>query len=702
MQSAFSKALVLLTLSIAVGVNAITLGLLDYLLFKPLGQVLEPERLVQIDTIRNYPAYLALREKSRSMAIAAYWPQTLSFDRGPGARRVDAEFVSHNYFQVLGVQPTIGRWFTEDEETPASLSPVAILSYDFWQRQFNADSSILGKTAWVMNGEYRILGVAPRGFTGALVSHVDLWLPMSNNPAIGVGNLVQPRSGWHYTIGRLRDGFTFEQAVAEGSVFLKSGELGLADEFVMRPLNQVRVRGLTAQDRTVVTWLSAVAAVLLLIACVNVAGLIQVGFVECLMLSALSAAGGVMFSLAVAPVIREFFVTQTDAAELFGPKTFAITALLTLLSVLMIRIVPSMRSWQRSIFVVVQVAVTLVLFIGSGLFIRSLGQARQVEYGVEIDGLFLVTPNLVAAGYLPREVNAISGRLLERAQSLPDVESAALDVSTPFGAGLAGGFLPVGGGGSTRTALPVVHIVSPGYLETLGTKVLEGRSLNSADAAGAKNAVMVSRRTALEYWPGKTALGKCLMTFTSSACFEVVGVVENTRWRVQGGASPPEVFVTLAQGSTAFPAAAVRALLFRTVGGSAAAARIVADLRTAAQDLPYMSAVPLWSMLDSQTREWRLGATLFGFLGLVALVLTAAGVLLLDPGRGLLLVSAGLVIGIAAELVLRRYVEDLLFNISSTDPVTFITASLIIAAVALAVIQSAPYFMIRKGSGGNS
>ncbi len=702
MQSAFFKALVLLTLSIAVGVNAITLGLLDHLMFKPLGHVLKPERLVHIDTIRNYPAYLTLREKSRSMDISAYWPQTLSFERGPGARRVDAEFVSHSYFDVLGARPEIGRWFTEDEETPASLSPVAILSYDFWQRQFNGDSSILGKTAWIMNGEYRIAGVAPRGFTGALVSHVDLWLPMSSNPAIGVGNLVQPRSGWHYTIGRLRDGFTFEQAVEEGSVFLKSGELGLAGEFLMRPLNQVRVRGLTAQDRRVVTWLSAAAAVLLLIACVNVAGLIQVGFVGCLLLAALSAAGGVMFSLTVAPVVREFFVTQTDAAELLGPRTFAIIGLLALLSVLMIRIVPSMRSWQRSICVVVQVAVTLVLLIGSGLFIRSLGQARQVEYGVKIDGIFVVTPNLVAAGYSPRDANALSERLLERAQSLPDVDSAALDVSTPFGAGLAGGFLPVGGGGSTRNALPVVHIVSPGYLETLGTKVLEGRSLNNADAAGAKNAAMVSRRTALEYWPGKTALGKCLMTFTSPECFEVVGVVENTRWRVQGGASPPEVFVTLEQGSTAFPAAAVRALIFQTGGGSAAAARIVADLRSAVQDLPYMTAVPLWSMLDSQTREWRLGATLFGFLGLVALLLTAAGLLLLDPGQALLLVSGGLVIGIAAELALRRYVEELLFNISPTDPVTFIAASLIIAAVALAVIQSAPYFMARKGSGGNS
>lgn len=703
MQAALSKAIVLLTLSLAIGVNATTLGLLDHLMFKPLSQVREIERLVQIDTVRNYPAYRTLREQSRAMEIAAYWPQTLSFERGSEARRVDAEFVSDNYFQVLGAQPAMGRWFTEDEETPSTLSPVAVLSYDFWKKQFNADSSILGNTAWIMNGRYRIVGIAPRGFTGALVSRVDLWLPMSNNPAIGVGNLVQPRSGWHYTIGRLRDEFTPEQAVAEGEGFLKSGEIGIADAFQMRPLGEIRTRGLTAQDRSLVIWLSAAAGVLLLMACVNFAGVLQARFRESLLLAALSTAGAVVFLLGAAPNVREFFVAQPDAAEFLDARTLAITSLLALLSVLLIRVVPAMRLWQRSIFLITQVAMTLVLLVGAGLFIRSLQQVRQVEYGVEIDRVFLVTPNLVAAGYSPQEANALSERLLERAQSLPDVESAALDVSLPFGPALAGGFLPVGGGGSTRNALPVVHIVSPGYIATLGTKVVEGRGLNAADAAGTPPAVMVSRRTALEYWPGETALGKCLMTFRSPACFEVVGVVENTRWRVQGGASPLEVFVPLAQGSAAFPAATVRALLVRTGGGAAAASRIVADLRSTVPELPYMTAVPLWSMLDSQTRDWRLGAMLFGLPGLVALVLTAAGLLQLPrQARGMLLVGAGLVIGITAALAMTRYVENLLFNVSRTDPATFVIASAIIAAVALAVIQSAPYLRTEKDSGGNT
>lgn len=146
---------------------------------------------------------------------------SLSLGRGVDAREIAAEFVSHDYFEVLGARPAAGRWFGPDEENPAALSPVAVISHGLWRNRFGAEPEILGRTAWIANAAYTVIGVAPRGFTGAYAAPIDVWLPFSNNPLMGgAEGLIGRRARSIEIVARIARGATRERAIAEASAAL--------------------------------------------------------------------------------------------------------------------------------------------------------------------------------------------------------------------------------------------------------------------------------------------------------------------------------------------------------------------------------------------------------------------------------------------------------------------------------------------------
>jgi hypothetical protein len=674
-----AAVLVALTLAASAGTSVTMFSIMDHVMLRPLAHVLQPERLVSVDAVRDYSPYLTLREKIGSMDVAAYWPQTLSLNRGPGAVPVSAEFVSYNYFDVLGAQPALGRWFDENEETAGRLSAVVVLSDRLWKSRFQADASIIGRPVWITNAEYTVIGVAPGGFTGALADRVDLWLPFSRNTAIGSFNIMQPGSAWHYTFGRLRENFTLEEALAEGATLAQSGALGVVEEFTLQPLADIRTRNTSAGDRTLIVVLNVAGGIILLLACVNAAGLLRSSNWRTIAsMAAVSAIGAAFFVFWAAPLVRDFFMSAAEAGDFFDARTAAATVGFALVAAILSGVLPAFPGW-RGLIAVSQIALTFVLLVGAGLFLRSVQQVRALPWGYDADSVFLLMPNLAAAGRSPQEANAIYQRMHERVQSQPNVERATVDVSLPFGSGVAGGLVPVDSTSTSRNVVPFVHIVTPDYLEVLGAKLVAGRNIGPEDTAAAPPVLMISQRTALEYWSGQSALGQCFLAFRTGQCFEVVGVVENTRWRVQGGASPPEVFVPLAQAPTAFPSASIRCLLIRISGGPGDAEQVVSDLRDLEPDLPYMTAIPLWSLLDSQTRPWRLGATVFGFFALIALLISGAGV----AGVRFLYVVIGWIAGLAVSLASGRYVERLLFDVSPTDAGVLTLASVVILVIAI-------------------
>lgn len=501
------------------------------------------------------------------------------------------------------------------------------------------------------------------------------------------------------------------------------------------------------RENTLVVWLTAAAGVVLLLACINVAGLflvravdrrpelvvrVQLGasrarllrqlFVESLLIAVLSGMGAAMLQAWATPFARRFFVDETLTHDVIDARVILVTVVLALTAGLLSGVAPALRatgsdlyealhvgpagrrrSRPRSALLVAQVALTVVLLVGAGLFIRSLERVRALEFGFDPDDAYLLQVNL--SGYGREDINAVYERLLARALEHPGVRAAAVDISTQFGGGIAGFVMPPE---EISRSLPFAHLVSPGYFETLGTRVIEGRGLSLQDGRpGFESVLVVTERTAKTFWPGGSAVGKCLWRLDRSACVGIVGVVEDPRWSITSDRGPWEVFAPWDQSQVA---SSLRSLYVR-LGPTASIDKVLDDLRGPEPDLPHMAASSLWSAMDRQTRSWRLGAAAFSLFGVLALVLASTGifallafavrqrmpeigvrvalgaarrdVVRLVVGQGMLLVAAGWILGVGASLALTRYVESLLFSVTPTDTVTFVAASLLIAVVAV-------------------
>ena len=748
-------AAAVLTLALGVGVNGAMFSLLDHLMFRSRAHIVEPDRLVHVDNVSNYANFLNMRERSRSLDVAAYMATDLSVGRGIDAEPAAGEFVSHDYFDLLGARPIAGRWFSPDEETPQALSPVAVISHRFWQHRFDGDRSIVGQGIRIHNGVYTVVGVAPRAFTGAMADPVDVWLPIGLNDAIGRFDLLRPNGSWLRTIGRVRDDFAFESAVAESATVPLDTVPGIdALTAELSPFAERRFLRSNVSDRTIATWLAGAAGVLLLIAAVNVAGLllvlnverrreialrVQLGagrrrilrqlFSESLLLAGLCGIAAGFVAYASGPMVRRFFVPESAVGDVLDVRVAVATGVLALLASLlsaavpafdvmlidMLRPVPGGRvgprrpSRVRAVLLGTQVAGTLVLLVGAGLFGRSLERVRQVDFGFDPFDVLIVSGDLTRAGYATEEANEVYERLRDRVLEIPGVESAALNVSQPIGSGIAGGFFPPREAG--YESLPVLHMATSDYLETVGTSVIAGRGFNAGDTAGATPVVIVTRETARRYWQGEDPIGRCLETMAASPCFTVVGVAEDTRPGPTTTRSPDQVFVTFSQGRSLFPSPlAIRGLYVRTEDSDDARNRVIAAIRSVEPDLPYLEARSLWTLMDGRTRAWRLGSSMFGLFAGLAVVLAGvgvygvlafaarqrtrevgirmalgamrSGVLGLFAREGAAIVVAGCLAGIVAAGLLTRFVEGLLFGVAPTDAATFASATLVIGVVA--------------------
>lgn len=753
-------AAVVLTLGLGAGVNGVMFSLVDFLMLRPLDHVREPGRLVHVEDAINYPSLLAMREQSRSLDFAAYTHRTLSLGRGEEAQRVSVEFVTQNYFDLLGAIPLLGRWFVAGEETPLVLSAVAVISEDLWRRRWQGDPSIVGEDVWVSNGLYTIVGVAPADFTGVQVSPVDLWLPISANPVLTNGNLTTASGGWLRAFGRIRAGFTFESAAVESSTLelMMAGGLPVPPPVALLPLNEIRFRNSNVSDQTIVLWLFGAAGVVLLGACANVAGLLfvrsaerkreiavrgQLGaapgrilrqlVTECLVLAVPVAVLAGVVVLWAGPLLRTFFVPEVVVADVLDGRVAAITAAFALTAITLSAIFPVFRtlrlvsfnlpragrasyahSRSRQVLLGTQVALAVVLLTLAGLFVRSVERVTQLDFGFEPDRVLMVSADLPRMGYSPAETNAIFDRLLESVQAMPEVERAGLNVSMPVGGGFIGALLPPRDMWDILPPIPnnmpTTHMVTPDYLPALGIDVIAGRGFTPADVDGAQPVVIVPQATAERYWPGGDALGQCLENFERE-CFTVVGIVENSRQFIDASAGKVDdaVFVTQAQARQQNDFMAVRGLFVRTTDTDQIRSGMVAALHAAEPGLPYLQVQSLWSLLDPQTRSWRLGASVFSLFGGLAVILAGIGIYgvlafsvqqrtseigirmalgamrsdvlrLVMRESGLVIILGGLA-GVLATRASTTLVEGFLFQTEATDAVSFASSILIVVAV---------------------
>jgi putative ABC transport system permease protein len=769
---------VVLTLALGIGANVTMFSVVDALLFRTPDRVRAPEQIVNVDVHGNdgnpdnafhsFPGYLRLAGNLRLLEIAAQTnPWTTDFGRGPAAREISASFVTSSYFDVVGVHLTMGRTFTASEDDPTGGIPVAILGYDFW-RALGEDPHIINQAVWIGDRQFTVIGIAPKGFNGLDSSRVDAWLPISDVPSLpGNSLLTSEGSWWLDTIGRLKSDVPRGQAEAEVTAAFLQGGGKLDGKVRLTPYYEGRTQTLS-QSARVSLWLAGVAFAVLLIACANVVNLFLVRMVqrkhemairlhlgasrgrlagqmlvESLLLSIAGGGAALLVSYWIRPLIGAVLFTQDFyVGNLLNWRVVAISLLLVTLIGLFVGLLAARRAFRqdlafvlklgshgksrersalRSGLLVTQVALTLVLSIGAGLFIESLRHAHMFDQGFETNRVLFVSMNLGTSGMKPEGINSAYRQLAERANGAPRVERTALAASIPL---VGGTYTSVKDPSSKDSAFAGIDKVGPDYFGTLGIRILKGRSFLATDRLGAPSVTIVNETLASDLWHAENPLGKCLVLANyEKTCHTVVGVVPDQLKSLAAGrtmsrdiAGPSfntaDAYFPLEQSVTKGMDNPATGLLIRTSGDASTAVHDISEaLAGLAPGGRYVTVRPLSDRMDPQIRPFRLGASMFSFFGGLALLLAAVGIygvlaflvrhrtqeigirmalgampgeiLRLIVWQGMKFVGLGLVIGIVAALGLSRVVRSLLFEVAPTEVWSYAGASGVLVVVAL-------------------
>jgi predicted permease len=756
-----------LTLGLGIGANSAIFGVVDRLFFRPPAHVVDPDRVVRVGVTRTdprwgtitggigtYPDYLAFRARMRGFStVAATMGASFNLGVGEHARRVTAELVSASFFPLLGVRAERGRFFTEEEDRVGRPAYVAVVSHAFWRGEMEQSPDALGKTLLVGHNAYTVIGVAPDHFAGLGLREPDLWLPMSAGAPEVMGNRnILTCCGFGFrTIARLAPGVSAARAAAEGTVLTR-----IEDSTATLALNSARgaLDPNFSSDATLSIWLAVVSGIVLLIACANVANLllaraaqrrrevavrvalgagrgrlIRQLYTESAVLAACGGTAAVFITLWAGPLLRAALLPDATTAGVLDLRVFAFTAGAVLVTALLAGLSPALqagvldlssalksgpregglqRSVTRSGLLVAQVALTLVLLTGAGLFITSLRHVQSLRLGFDADHLIVAGGDLGALGYKTPDINAIYERIRERVARLPGVAGASLSIGSPFGTpsmfrvAVPGvDTLPY-----TSTGGLFVAGVTPDYFRTMGTIVLRGRVFTDADNAGAQRLVVVNQTMARLVWPGQDPIGKCMKIGDASTCSEVVGVVEDARLFKVTDELVMQYFIPLSQFG-----GPVTSLEVRTIGpADAMVGAVRREVQATSRELPYMSIDPMPQLFAGQLRVWRQGSMLLSLLGGLALLLAAVGLygvlsyvvsqrtqelgirialgaargdlLRLVVRQGLGITVVGVVIGVVGALAAGKAIAALLYGVSPHDPLVLGIVTLLLLSVA--------------------
>jgi predicted permease len=713
----------------------------------------------------SYPNYKDYRDRNRTLAgLAGYAlePHAVSLSEGNSAERVHAALVSGNYFSVLEVQPAAGRLFTQEEDQAVGAHTVTVLSHRFWQGRFNGDPGIVGRDLRINGQPVRVVGVASAEFLGSSPIAPDAWFPMHMYPVVRPGSnpLESRRSVFMMAVGRLKEGTSLAQARADLSAI--AGDL----EREFPEANQgkgvaITSSGLIPGDLRLIvagffTVLMGFVGLVLLIACFDVAGMLLVRaqqrrrevavrvalgasrwriarqlLSEGILLFALGGAAGLLMAVWMRDLLLAFVPDLPVPLHVelsLDWRVLSFGLLLSVVSGLLASLAPALQTSHtdpvaalkeetsgtrrrmrlRNALVLGQVAVTLVLLVCAGLFARSLQQAARVDAGIRIENLQAVGLDFALAGMKESDGLAFAEQLLQRTQSLPGVQSAALAWGLPLDGGGRGlGGIAVAGyqGPDGRSGMDVDwNVVTPGYFATLGIPLLRGRDFTAADARGSSEVAIVNEQFANLVWPGGDPIGQELIN--GERTLEIVGVARNQKYRSLGDQPRNFVFVPLKQNYMGGLVLAVR-----TAPGAPFFNEFRAMLRGMNPNLPILYTQSMEEVAAVGLLPQRVAGWVAGSLGLLGLLLAGTGlygvtafsttqrtreigirmalgarrsdVLSLVLRQGLKLAGIGVAIGLALSLGAAQLIAGLLFGVSPADPPVLLAVAVGLGAVAL-------------------
>jgi predicted permease len=714
----------------------------------------------------RYSRFAALDEQfGDTVFVAAYSPSGGTLIRlGESLDSVRQSFVSPEYFNVLRLRPTIGRFFAAEESRIAEPTPVAVISDDLWRRSFRADPGVLGRVIELKTRRFTVVGVAPRNFTGVDANRVDVWLPINAWPSTantnrpwyeGIGNFFR-------VIARADDPALLSKLTAAGSSALRNNPRDARRDSTMTlvtgPLTEAG--GPTQLDPavSVSARIGAVAFIVLLIACANVANMLMMRassrrreiavrralgvstprlyaqlVTESVLLGILSGAVALLFAMWAGTALRQLLLPNVHWAEaavdgrvalITGAAAFivgfviglfpaAMSASVDFAEALKLGSKQSAGRRRRSVqttLLVLQAALSVVLLVGAGLFVRSLRNVRSVDLGYEPDGLLAVN-TYFRDDTRARVIAASFEQIAQRLRSRPGVVAVGLSATTPMtGFAISELFLP-GRDSAFRLAdgLPTTAYVSPGYFAASGVRIIAGRDFTVADRAGDAPVIILDEQLARALWPGESPLGRCLRAGSAAAaCSTVIGVVENVHQMKIIESPIAKYYLPYAQHPTVLPAG----IVVRTESGAASATLVAmrSEMRAIMPDPSDWAVRTMGQILDPELRPWRMGAILFAGLGLLALIVATIGIygvvayamsqrkhemgvrialgaqvkdiLSLVLASGLRVVAVGVAIGVVAALMLGRLVASQLYGVLPNDPPILAAAAVTMCALA--------------------
>jgi predicted permease len=791
-----------ISLAVGIGANSAIFSLVNSILLRP-RPVSHPEQLVELFVgegeqpyqSTSYPSYLDLRDHNDVLSgLAAYGIQQFNFGDANEVEQIWGEAVSGNYFDVLGVAAQKGRTFSADEDLVPRRNPVAVISHSLWQRRFNSDPELIGKTVTLNDQSLTVIGIAPPQYTGMIRGLAsEIWIPTAMMPAVQrVGDpfLTSRGDRWLMLVGRLKPGATLGQARARFDLLTRDMQSAHPEEWMDKtesgrtrvfaitvlPESETRIYpGTQSAAYAIAGLVFVIVNLVMLIACINLASMLLARAVsrrremavrlaigasrfrivrqlltESVLLSIIAGAAGILLAVwflnlivAALPALPEGLRIALDLH--LDWRVVVYTIAFSTITGIFFGLAPALQSSKADVstvlkddsslfagvyrksrarlaLVVVQVAFSLLLLTGAGLVLRSLEKIRPTRLGFSTESLVVGLVRLDGAKYDRPKTQEFYRQLSERLASLPGVHSASLvDAMPVMFLGRSRSSIEIEGYQAAANEDMQIDAVlaGPRYFTNMKVPFVQGRDFEERDREGAQCVAVVNEAFGEKYFRGSNSLGKHLLKYGGTPkaprvpC-EIVGVIRDNEWQSLEKEVHPFFALALQQSERKH---------FTLVVGSAGGdpRSLIGAVRNTIRELdpkiPLADVQTLGDYFSVGLYPYRMLAVVMGGCGVMALLLASLGIygiisysvaqrtrelgirmalgalqadiLRMVIWQGMMLVIAGLGIGLVLSFALTRLLTssllelDLPLPVSATDPLTFAGVTLSLALVAL-------------------